>query len=91
MPIPDQGVRAPETGWVHTSIVHYCPDVDGVVARAAEHGAARVEGPQTFVTGDRFGPVMDPFGHRRVVMTRVEDVSRDEAERRVNEWMAGQS
>jgi hypothetical protein len=33
---------------------------------------------------------MDPFGHRWVVMTRVEDVSREEAERRVNEWMASQ-
>ncbi len=91
MPIPDQGVRAPEGGWVHTSIVHYCPDVDAVVARAAEHGADRVEEPSTFVTGDRYGLVMDPFGHRWVVMTRVEDVSREEGERRVNEWLATQS
>lgn len=72
------------------SIVHYCPDVDAVAARAREHGARSVEEPTTFLTGDRYGVVMDPFGHRWVCMTRVEDVSREEAERRVNEWMAQQ-
>ncbi|MFC4373144.1 VOC family protein [Nocardia halotolerans] len=87
MPVPDSGVRAPE-GWVHTSVVHYCPDVDAAIARAVEHGARIAEAPQTFVTGDRFGVVLDPFGHRWAVMTRVENVSRAEADRRVAAWMA---
>ncbi|WP_067845635.1 VOC family protein [Nocardia lijiangensis] len=91
MPIPANGVQAPNGEWVHTSIVHYCPDVDAVVQRAVEHGARNVEEPQTFVTGDRFGVVIDPFGHRWAVMTRVEDVPREEAQRRVDEWMATQS
>ncbi|MBC7305198.1 MAG: VOC family protein [Nocardia sp.] len=86
MPIPDNSVRAPED-WVHTSIVHYCPDVDAVIARAIAHGARGAEEPQTFVTGDRYGVVLDPFGHRWAVMTRVEDVAREEADRRVAEWM----
>ncbi|MGN2640181.1 VOC family protein [Nocardia takedensis] len=90
MPIPDNGVLAPAGDWVHTSIVHYCPDVDAVIRRALDHGARSAEEPQTFVTGDRYGVVLDPFGHRWAVMTRVEDVSREEAERRVNEWMATQ-
>ncbi|RDI65494.1 VOC family protein [Nocardia pseudobrasiliensis] len=90
MPVAEHGLRAPADDWVHTSIVHYCPDVDAVVKLAREHDARRVEDPATFVTGDRFGAVMDPFGHRWVVMTRVEDVSREEGERRVNEWMAQQ-
>src|SRR5690349_15266130 len=30
MPIPEHGVRAPESDWVHTSIVHYCLDADAV-------------------------------------------------------------
>ncbi|APE34206.1 glyoxalase [Nocardia mangyaensis] len=89
MPIPDNNVRAPEN-WVHTSIVHYCPDVDAAIARAIAHGARSAEQPQTFVTGDRYGVVIDPFGHRWAVMTRVEDVSRDEADRRVAEWMRTQ-
>ncbi|MBL1077980.1 VOC family protein [Nocardia sp. 2] len=85
--LPEMGLRAPD-GFVTASIVHYCPDVDAVAARAREHGARTVEEPATFVTGDRYGVVIDPFGHRWVIMTRVEDVPREEAERRVNEWMA---
>ena len=45
------------------------------------------EKPATFVTGDRFASIYDPFGHRWAVMTRVEDVSPEEAERRrLAEW-----
>ncbi|MEU1982780.1 VOC family protein [Nocardia sp. NPDC019395] len=90
-PVPDQNVLAPNGEWVHTSLVHYCPDVDAVIARARDHGAAVAEDPATFVTGDRYAAFKDPFGHRWVVMTRVEDVSREEAERRVDEWLATQS
>lgn len=91
LPVPEHGVRAPNGEWVHTSIVHYCPDVDAVTARARAHGARDVQDPETFVNGDRFGAVIDPFGHRWVVLTRVEDLTHAEAERRVNEWLATQS
>jgi hypothetical protein len=40
----------------------------------------------TFVTGDRFGSVVDPFGRRWTVTTRVEDVSKEEADRRLAAW-----
>lgn len=90
LPFPEQNVLAPTGEWVHTSLVHYCPDVDTVLARAREHGAKVAEDAATFVTGDRYGALLDPFGHRWVVMTRVENVSRAEAERRVDEWIATQ-
>jgi uncharacterized glyoxalase superfamily protein PhnB len=61
-------------------------DVDAVVAKAVERGAVVREQPATFVTGDRFASLYDPFGHRWAVMTRVEDVSPEEAERRLSEW-----
>lgn len=89
-PIPQIGLRAPEADWVHSSLVHYCPDVDTTYKLAVENGARAVEEVQTFVTGDRFGVVIDPFGHRWAIMTRVEDVSREEADRRVNEWIESQ-
>ena len=57
---------------------------------AVAAGASPFEEPSTFVTGDRFGSLLDPFGHRWAILTRVEDVSPEEAERRVNEWMAEQ-
>jgi PhnB protein len=64
----------------------YVPDVDAVFAAAVERGATVREKPSTFVTGDRFASIYDPFGHRWAVMTRVQDVSPAEAERRLAEW-----
>ena len=68
----------------------YVPDVDDVFARAVARGATVREKPATFVTGDRFASIYDPFGHRWAVMTRVEDVSPEEAERRLAEWSSTQ-
>ena len=44
----------------------------------------------TFVSGDRFASIRDPFGIRWSVMTRVEDLSEDESARRVAQWAAAQ-
>jgi PhnB protein len=75
---------------VSGSLCIYVADVDAVFAKAVERGATVREKPDTFVTGDRFASVYDPFGHRWAVMTRVEDVSPEEAERRLAEWGARQ-
>ncbi|WP_138444742.1 VOC family protein [Sinomonas susongensis] len=64
----------------------YLPDVDAAVERALDAGATLREPAATFVTGDRYASVRDPFGIRWSVMTRVEDVSDEEAARRVAEW-----
>ena len=69
----------------------YCPDVDAVVARAEAAGATVREPVTTFVSGDRFASIRDPFGVRWSVMTRVEDLSEEESARRVAEWVAQQS
>jgi PhnB protein len=68
----------------------YVADVDAVFAKAVERGATVREKPDTFVTGDRFASIYDPFGHRWAVMTKVEDVSPEESERRLAEWGAQQ-
>lgn len=86
--MPQIGLRAPNGEWVHSSLVHYVPDVDATYAKAIEAGARSVEEVQTFMTGDRFGTVIDPFGHRWAILTKVEDVSPEEADRRVKEWLA---
>lgn len=75
---------------VSCSTCIYVEDVDAVFASAVGRGATVREEPTTFVTGDRFASIYDPFGHRWAVMTRVEDVSPDEAERRLQEWAAAQ-
>jgi uncharacterized glyoxalase superfamily protein PhnB len=80
-------LAAPKPGESAThSVALYCPDVDDVVARAENAGATIREPAQTFVTGDRFASILDPFGQRWAVMTRVEDVSADERDRRLAEW-----
>ena len=67
------------------SVALYCPDVDDVVTRAEQAGATIREPAQTFVTGDRFASILDPFGQRWTVMTRVEDVSPEERDHRMAE------
>lgn len=90
-PAPAMGLIAPDgTNQVNHSYVLYCHDVDTVWHAAVAAGATPFEEPSTFVTGDRFGALLDPFGHRWAILTRVEDVSPEEAERRVNEWLASQ-
>ena len=88
-PAPDHNLRA-ATGdeVVDHSYVMYCPDVDATYAAAAAAGAKGYGEPETFVTGDRYALVLDPFGHRWALMTRVEDIDPAEAARRVDEWLA---
>lgn len=86
------GLAAPtgrESDRVSSSTCVYVADVDAVFTRAVERGATVREEPATFVTGDRFASVYDPFGHRWAVMTKVAEISREEEERRLSEW-AGQ-
>lgn len=71
------------------SIGLYCPDVDGVIARAEGAGATVREPATDFVSGDRYASIRDPFGVRWSVMTRVEDLSDEESAARVAEWAAG--
>jgi PhnB protein len=72
------------------SIGLYCPDVDATVTRAEDAGATVREPTATFVSGDRFASIRDPFGVRWTIMTRVEDLSAEESARRVSEWAARQ-
>lgn len=68
----------------------YCEDADAVVARAEAAGAVVREPLTTFVSGDRFASIRDPFGVRWSVMTRVEDLSEEESAARVAAWAAAQ-
>lgn len=70
------------------SLGYYCGDVDDVVARAVALGATVREETSTFVSGDRYASLRDPFGVRWSVMTRVVDISDAESDRRVAEWAA---
>jgi uncharacterized glyoxalase superfamily protein PhnB len=88
-PMPDHNLVAPSGGEVVSgSTVAYLPDVDAAYAKAVELGAKGYGEPSTFVTGDRFAAILDPWGHRWALMTRVENVDPEEARRRVDAWLA---
>jgi PhnB protein len=91
-PSQEYGLVAPDPAAERTSssTCIYVPDVDAVFAAAVKQGAVVREPPSTFVTGDRFASVLDPYGHRWAILTRVEDVSPEEAERRLADWAATQ-
>jgi PhnB protein len=92
-PNAEYGLVAPrrDGDQVSSSTCIYVADVDAVFAAAVERGATVREKPSTFVTGDRFASIYDPFGQRWAVMTKVEEVSQEESERRLAEWAATQS
>jgi len=79
-------VLPPEGGDACYSLGIYVPDVDRTFALAVAHGATVREEPADFVSGDRFASVLDPFGIRWSIMTRIEDISEEESFRRVAEW-----
>ncbi len=88
-PMEGYGLEAPtgaERDRVSSSTCIYVSDVDAVFEAAVERGATVREKPSTFVTGDRFASIYDPYGHRWAIMTKVEDVSPEEARRRLAEW-----
>jgi len=88
-PMPDHNLVAPAGGDVVSgSVVVYLTDVDAAYTKAVELGAKGYGEPSTFLTGDRVRRVLDPWGHRWAIMTRVEDVDPQEAQRRVDAWLS---
>jgi PhnB protein len=56
----------------------YVEDADKVFASAVEAGAKVVMPLETQFWGDRYGQVLDPFGHRWSIATHVKDLTQDE-------------
>ncbi|MCX7746194.1 MAG: VOC family protein [Clostridia bacterium] len=68
------------------SLSIYVNHAELVFEKAVEKGAKVREPLSNFVSGDRYGSILDPFGVRWSIMTRVEDLSEEESSRRVAEW-----
>jgi PhnB protein len=88
-PFPQFTPRPPrELGGTSASIFLYVEDVDALYRKALDAGASSVAEPEDMFWGDRFGAVMDPFGHHWTIATHVEDVEPEEMQRRIEEWTA---
>jgi PhnB protein len=78
------GNRSPQSlGGSPVSMMIYVPDVDAAFDRALAAGAARVRPVEDQFYGDRSGTLADPYGYQWTLATHIEDVSTEEAQRRM--------
>jgi len=85
---PNGPQASPEKyGGTTTSMHLYVPNADAAFEKAVAAGA-KVEMPlMNMFWGDRFGKVIDPFGHEWAIATHVEDVPPAEMGKRMAEAM----
>jgi len=90
-PMPGQpGVyKAPKSaGFATASLFLYLDDADKAFDRAVKAGCTVRQAVTDMFWGDRFGQVIDPFGHTWGLATHVEDVAPAEMGKRQQEFMA---
>jgi PhnB protein len=88
-PFPQATTKPPkELGGTTAGVFLYVEDVDAVVKKAVDAGATITMEVEDQFWGDRFGSVLDPFGHQWSVATHVEDVPPDEIAERAKTAMA---
>jgi PhnB protein len=67
-------------------LYHYVADVDATYQRALSAGAESVFPPMPTFYGDRFACVKDFAGNHWALATRIEDITLEEVQRRVNSF-----
>lgn len=86
---PQYGNKSAETiGGSPVMLALNVGDVDQIVAQAVRAGAKLVRPVQDQFYGERSGQVVDPFGYRWGVASKLEELSPEELERRAAEAMA---
>lgn len=66
----------------------YVDDADSVFDRAVKAGAEKMTAVEDTFWGDRMGMLKDPYGHVWSVATHTEDLSHEQMEQRMHEFMA---
>ena len=68
----------------------YVDDTDSTFARAVEAGATPEMPPADMFWGDRYGTLVDPFGHKWSIATHVEDLTPEQMNERMLAAFAAQ-
>jgi PhnB protein len=83
----DNGVAPGSVGGLVTAVMSLnVPDVDALWERAVAAGCEVIYPLADQFYGDRAGRLRDPFGHQWMLSTHIEDVDRDEMDRRMQAW-----
>lgn len=88
---PERGLPSPATlGGTPVTIHLYVPDAEVTFAAALRAGATSISAVQRRFWGVISGVLQDPFGHRWIVSTRVEDLGPEEILKRSAEVPANE-
>lgn len=80
---PEFGIHAPDGSVPTGSSIHlHVADVDAMTEQAVAAGAKLIMQPTDQFYGERSSKVLDPFGHEWMLGSHIEDVSREEMQRR---------
>ncbi|HEX8785200.1 MAG TPA: VOC family protein [Telluria sp.] len=72
-------------------VIHlYVADVDAVFAQAIAAGAKAIMPPADMFWGDRYGQLVDPFGHRWSLATHTRDLTPEQMREEMQAMMAKQ-
>jgi PhnB protein len=86
---PQSATRAPrDIGGTTGGLFLYVEDVDASFKQAVDAGATSVMEPTDMFWGDRFGSVLDPYGHHWSLATHTRDLSEEEIAKGAQEAMA---
>jgi len=86
---PDHGCFGPKHYQGTPVTLHlYVPDVDASYAQAVKAGATAKMPPADMFWGDRYGVLIDPFGHSWSVATHTRDLTPEQMERGMREMMS---
>ena len=86
--VPTSGLLSPQHfGGSTSALTIHTTNADELFHQALSHGATEDSPMQDTFTGERFGILHCPFGHRWIIAMRIEDVATDEIQRRLEESM----
>ena len=87
---PEWGALGPPSSGGSGVIIHmYLENVDAAFERVVSAGATIKMPLGDAFWGDRYGAVVDPFGHTWSLASKVKDVSRDEVDKAGQDLLAG--
>ncbi len=70
------------------SIHHYVDDCDAAIKRAQDAGATVAMPAQDMFWGDRYGVVIDPYGHKWSFATHIKDLTTEQMQAAMKEAFA---